>query len=197
MESNLEKDFFELVVKAISEEESILNELFEKNSNEYQKFLPCGVSCLFETGYVYIIFKKLLDEKFPLLVSWEHKYTNSNKRADMVLLNSSNQDDINSFIEFKKWKFDDGHEIDNDIGKLEQEKRKIDKYIVAIECNYFDKNYDELINKNAEFLEKKGLKIIDKKYIKTMFYNYKDKTNELVPLNIYFCNLEKKDEKGQ
>ena len=46
-------------------------------------------------------------------------------------------------------------------------------------------------------LEKKGLKIIDKKYIKTMFYNYKDKTNELVPLNIYFCNLDKKGWKRQ
>ena len=78
MDKSLEKLFFKSFVEAITEEETELNELFDRNSKEYQKFGPSGVSCLFETTYVYIAIKKLLKNKFPLLISWEHSYTDNN-----------------------------------------------------------------------------------------------------------------------
>ena len=110
MQKELEKIFFKSLIEAIVNEECELNELFEKNTNEYQKISPYGVSCLYEKTYVYITLKKLLKNKFPLLISWEHPYPNiKSQKADIALLNVNDNKDINSFIEFKIWKSEDGH----------------------------------------------------------------------------------------
>lgn len=175
--------FFKSVVQAVVSEEEELNNLFVNNSEKYKTFLPYGVSCLFETTYVYIIIKQLLKNKFPLLSSWEHPYpSNNNLKADLALLNDKN--DINSFVEFKIWESEDAQEIKSDIDKLVQEIKVRDKYIVAIEYN------SEHIDENEKFLEEKfGLEVIYKTRLITSFFE--DDNNKQVPMNIYFTKIKK------
>lgn len=118
-----------------------------------------------------------------MLVSWEHPYPNNNNlKADLALLNDKN--DINSFVEFKIWKSEDGKEIKSDIDKLKMEAKTIDKYIVAIEYN--SKHIDE----NGKFLgEKLGLEVICKTRSITSFFE--DDNNKEVPMNIYFTKINK------
>ena len=186
MKKELEKIFFKSLIEAIVNEECELNELFEKNMNEYQVISPYGVSCLYETTYVYITLKKLLKNKFPLLISWEHPYPNNkSQKADIALLNVNENKDINSFIEFKIWKSEDGHEIKSDVEKLKQEAGVNDKYIVAIDYN------TEIIEENAKFLsEKIGLEVIEKTSFITSFYDWEKKNNKQVTMNIYFAKVK-------
>ena len=151
MQNYLEKLFFKSLVTAIVKEEDELNELFRNSDKEYQKFAPAGVSCLFETTFVYITIKQLLKDIFPLLISWEHPYPNDNyKKADMALLNSFDSKDINTLIEFKIWKTEEGKEIIEDIEKLNTvENENIDKYMVVIEYT------DIRIEENKKFLEER------------------------------------------
>lgn len=143
-----EKTFFKSLVTAIVKEENELNELYRNSNKEYQKFAPAGVSCLFETTFVYITIKQLLKDKFPLVVSWEHPYPNNKSlKADMALLNSCDTNDINSLIEFKIWKTEDGKEIKEDIDKLNTVVGYA-KYMVIIEYT------DNKITDNKAFLDK-------------------------------------------
>lgn len=183
MKSELEKLFFKSVVQAVVNEEEELNNLFAINSEKYKTLLPYGVSCLFETTYVYIIIKQLLNNKFPLLVSWEHPYpSNNNLKADLALLDDKNS--INSFVEFKIWESEDAKEIKSDIDKLVQETKVRDKYIVAIEYN------SECINENDKFLkEELKIAVIYKTQLITSFFE--DDNNKQVPMNIYFTKINK------
>lgn len=183
MQKELEKLFFKSVVQAVVNEEEELNNLFANNSEKYKTLLPYGVSCFFETTYVYIIIKQLLKNKFPLLVSWEHTYPSNNSlKADLALLNDKN--DINSFVEFKIWESEDAKEIKSDIDKLVQETKVRDKYIVAIEYN------SECINENDKFLkEELKLDVIYKTQLITSFFE--NDNNKQVPMNIYFTKINK------
>lgn len=183
MRPELEKLFFKSVVQAVVSEEEELNNFFANNSEKYKTLLPYGVSCLFETTYVYIIIKQLLRNKFPLLASWEHPYPSNNSlKADLALLNDKN--DINSFVEFKIWESEEAQEIKLDIDKLVQETKVSDKYIVAIEYN------SEHIDENGKFLgEKMGLEVIYKTQLITSFFE--EDNNKLVPMNIYFTKINK------
>ena len=184
MNVELSSIFFKLLIEAIVQEENELNKLFDNNNEKYQNFLPYGVSCLFETTYVYIIIKQLLRNKFPLFISWEHPYSNdTSKKADLALLDDVAPNEIiNSFIEFKIWKSEDGKEIKEDIEKLKQ-INGIDKYIVAIEYN------SENFIGNVEFLEKTcGLKIIHKVQLLTSYFE--NGSNKQVPMNIYFAKVK-------
>ena len=184
MEKSLERLFFKSFIEAITKEEIELNELFDRNSKEYQKLAPSGVSCLYETTYVYIAIKQLLKNKFPLLVSWEHSYTENNySKVDMALLNAPNN--INSFVEFKIWKSEDGHEIKSDIDKLKNEKSNISKYIVAIEYN------SENIIDNVKFLtEEMKLEVVEYARLLTSYYDWESKCNKIVPVNIYLAKIK-------
>lgn len=186
MEKDLEKLFFKSFVEAITKEEIELNELFDRNSKEYQKLGPSGVSCLYETTYVYITIKQLLKNKFPLLVSWEHSYTDNNySKVDMALLNAPGN--TNSFVEFKIWKSEDGHEIKSDIEKLKNEKSNISKYIVAIEYN------SESIIDNVKFLtEEMELEVVEYTRLLTNYFNWENKCNRIVPMNIYLAKIKSK-----
>lgn len=185
-----EKTFFKSLVTAIVKEEDELNELFRNSDKEYQKFAPAGVSCLFETTFVYITIKQLLKDKFPLVVSWEHPYpNNSYKKADMALLNSCNINDINSLIEFKIWKTEDGKEIKEDIDKLNTVEN-IDKYMVLIEYT------DNKIEDNKKYLENElfngkikdiEIKIIEYTTIETSFFDGDNSQNVQKNMNIYLA----------
>ena len=183
MKPELETLFFKSVVQAVVNEEEELNNLFANNSEKYKTLLPYGVSCLFETTYVYIIIKQLLKNKFPLLASWEHPYPSNNSlKADLALLNDKN--DISSFVEFKIWESEDAKEIKSDIDKLLQETKVRDKYIVAIEYN------SECINENDKFLkEELKLDVIYKIQLISSFFE--DDNNKQVPMNIYFTKINK------
>lgn len=184
MEKEFEKLFFKSVVQAVVNEEEELNNLFANNSEKYKTLLPYGVSCLFETTYVYIIIKQLLKNKFPLFASWEHPYPSNNSlKADLALLNDKN--DIISFVKFKIWESKDAQEIKSDIDKLKQETEVSDKYIVAIEYN------SEHIDENRKFLkEELKLDVIYKTQLITSFFE--EDNNKLVPMNIYFTKIKKK-----
>ena len=186
MKKELEKIFFKSLIEAIVNEECELNELFEKNTIEYQKVTPYGVSCLYETTYVYLTLKQLLKNKFPLLVSWEHPYPNNKfQKADLALLNDSEIDNVNSFVEFKIWKSEDGHEIKLDVEKLKNKAGSFDQYIVAIDYN------TEIIKENAKFLnEKIGLEVIEKTSFITSFYDWEKRNNKQVTMNIYFAKVK-------
>ena len=100
-------------------------------------------------------------------------------------INVNENKDINSFIEFKIWKSEDGHEIKSDVEKLKQEAGVNDKYIVAIDYN------TEIIDENAKFLnEKIGLEVIEKTSFITSFYDWEKKNNKQVTMNIYFAKVK-------
>lgn len=193
MNNEQEKSFFKSLITAITKEEKKLNELFKNNNKDYQSFAPAGVSCLFETTLVYLTFKQLLKDNFPLLISWEHPYPNNKSlKADMALLNSCDTNDINSLIEFKKWNTEDGKEIKEDIDKLNTVVG-YDKYMVIIE--YTDnKITDDKIFLDKIFKEKNPkFNIIDcnENYpIKTLYLeteNYPHIVEK--PVNIYLVKL--------
>ena len=188
MQNYLEKLFFKSLVTAIVKEEDELNELFRNSDKEYQKFAPAGVSCLFETTFVYITIKQLLKDIFPLLISWEHPYPNDNyKKADMALLNSFDSKDINTLIEFKIWKTEEGKEIIKDLDKLNTVEN-IDKYMVFIEYT------DNKIEDNKKYLENElfngklkdiEIKIIEYTNIETSFFDSDNSQNVQKNMNIY------------
>ena len=183
MERMLEKVFFKSIVEAIVKEEEQLNNLFNLNNTLYQEILPTGVSCLFETTYVYIIIKQLLKNKFPLLLSWEHPYSNNSYlKADLAVLNVDKS--VDSFIEFKIWKTEEGREIKADIEKIKKATGEINKYLVAIEYN------SENVVDNAKYLEGLGLEIIGKMQLMTSYFNNNKCQNEQVPMNIYFIKVD-------
>ena len=182
MKPELEKIFFKSIVEAIVKEEEQLNELFNSNNILYQEILPTGVSCLFETTYVYLIIKQLLKNRFPLLLSWEHPYNNnSSSKVDLALLDIDKS--VDSFIEFKIWKSEDGSEIKLDIKKIKNATDVKNKYLVVIEHN------SDKIVENAKILEGFGLVIIEKTQLVTSYYNNSKYQNEQVPMNVYFIKV--------
>ena len=192
MKYEYENIFFKSLVTAIVKEENELNELYRNSNKEYQKFAPAGVSCLFETTFVYITIKQLLKDKFPLVVSWEHPYPNNKSlKADMALLNSCDTNDINSLIEFKKWNTEDGKEIKEDIDKLNTVVG-YDKYMVIIEYT------DNKIEDNKKYLENElfngklkdiEIKIIEYTTIKTSFFDGDNSQNVQKNMNIYLVKV--------
>ncbi|SHJ13442.1 hypothetical protein SAMN02745163_01387 [Clostridium cavendishii DSM 21758] len=121
-------DFFNYACEAIKEEEDILNQLFEKNQKLYKKEHN-GICIMYETTYVYIIFKKLLSKSFDLRVSWEEPYPNARYLHSDIGLFRDN--DLVALIEFKIWVQNNDNNIKADIAKLKGVKG-IDKYIFII-----------------------------------------------------------------
>ena len=73
MDKNNEIIFFEAVCNSLLAEDKELSSLFQNNSPLYNN-QHNGISCLYETTIVYLVFKELMRNKFPLAVSWEHPY---------------------------------------------------------------------------------------------------------------------------
>jgi hypothetical protein len=122
-------EFFNAVVSAIDNEEKELNTLFDANKDLYTKHHH-GVCILYETTFVYLIFKDLLKREYPFIVYWEYPYpTNKKEHCDLALLNKNG--DLDSLIEFKIWIKDHDKEIKSDVSKLKKENN-CNKYINVI-----------------------------------------------------------------
>jgi len=145
-----EDRFFKIATDAIFKEDSDLRFLFELDEDKYKK-LHHGIGLLFETTHVFIIYKKLLSERFSKKVLWECSYpSNSRQHADLGIY--SNPDDKNPthLIEFKLLtKGEDSREILNDIQRLASEPEVDHKLLFII---YFDPGKQENSASIKEFL---------------------------------------------
>ena len=145
MTAQMENDLFCAVVQGLIHEDRELRSLFTQNGDKYRK-QHNGVTCLYETTMVYITMKQLLRTNFPLTVSWEHPYPDRPEwKADLGLLNDDQT--INSFVEFKIWLSEDGHEILGDIQKFKQSSFNGGRYLCVVELMGGD------IESNRKFLD--------------------------------------------
>lgn len=177
----MEKEFFNYVFEAIEEEEKTLNRLFGSNS-EYYMDNHHGVCNLFETTYVYLTFKKLLEKCFPFKVFWEYPYpSKKNNHSDIALI--TKEGELHSLIEFKLWINDSDYGIKRDIEKLKSEDG-CRKFIFVI-------RYGGDIEKNHEYLMRDNppISLVDKKGIKTRFYKYKKNIIEDTELNMFMYEV--------
>ncbi len=175
------KAFFKATVEAITKEERELNQLFNINRNLYQKHHH-GVCNLYETTFVYLIFKQLLIQQFPYMVYWEYPYRSDKKEhSDIALLN--NEGKLEALIEFKIWTQNHDRKIKADIAKLQKENG-CNKYIIII-------GYGGDINENHNYLieDNPSLKKIDMVGITTSFYMSKLDRMEDKELNVFMYEV--------
>jgi hypothetical protein len=184
MDKYTEGIFFESVIKALKEEDKDLRTLFNSNSPLYSK-QHNGIACLYETTIVYLVFKELMRNRFPLMVFWERPYpAPSLLKADMGLINEKNE--IDALVEFKIWSSEDGREIRADVEKLLCLNHNCAKYICVVEFaggNIAD-NRDYILAMNSE------LDIIRLEEINTELYNYKLKKLETRPVFVYLFKVD-------
>jgi len=174
-------EFFNAAKKAIQKEEDELNRLFDLNKN-YYKNNHQGVCNLYETTFVYLIFKELLRIQYPFTVYWEYPYPNNkNLHCDIALLKKDGT--LDSLIEFKIWIKDDDKDIKADILKLQKEQG-CKKYIFII-------GYGGDIEENDKYLcrDKAPLKMINKKQLKTKFFKMDSKMVEDNELNLFMYEV--------
>lgn len=182
MNKKNESVFFEAVCNSLLAEDKELSSLFQNNSSLY-KNQHNGISCLYETTLVYLVFKKLMRNKFPLSVSWEHPYPhNYALKADMALMNA---DKIEAFVEFKIWRTEDGREIRADINKYLNFRSDISNYLCVIEYAGGDinENSDYLLSNNPE------IQLVNMMQSTTNFYNYTHKKLEERSVFIYLFKM--------
>jgi len=126
LDANINK-FFSVAVSALKQENKFLEEYFSACEKEFgfYKDRHQGIWILFETTMVYLIFRRLLCEKFPLEIKWEWPYPYPNKKCkvDIVLGHDKNN---KAYIEFKTWsgnsvitKPKNSKLLEDDIRKLE------------------------------------------------------------------------------
>ncbi|KGN01746.1 hypothetical protein Z969_07895 [Clostridium novyi A str. 4570] len=176
--------FFNIACEAIKNEEEELNNLFNLNE-EYYKTNHHGVCNLYETTFVYVIFKELLKQQYPYTVYWEYPYpSNSKLHCDIGLLNKYGE--LDSLIEFKIWIKNDDKDIKKDILKLQSEKG-CKKYIFII-------GYGGDIIENDKYLcrDEAPLKIVNKKQLKTKFFKVSSKKIEDNELNLFMYEIIQK-----
>lgn len=178
------KQFFEFAYKAIEQEDIILRSLFGKSYNNKKLYdnEHNGVCCLYETTFVYLIFKELLKNDFKYKVAWEEPYpSNKGLHSDLALKDDNGK--IQAFIEFKIWKENDCKSITDDINKLKTEPKSEvpNKYIFVI-------GYGGDLEENKTFLEKQNLDMLEEvdepRSFDTKYWNVKE--NKFVPNNINF-----------
>jgi hypothetical protein len=173
---NIIEMFFIRAVDAIREEEETLNHLFVENCKHYPKN-HYGVCNLYETTYVYLVFKKLLETKFPLTFSWEYPYPgNQFEHCDAALLGADEK--LDSLIEFKLWLTDDDKAIKADVLKLQKVGNEYRKYLFVI-------GYGGDIKENIDFLLRNSLmKSVESERIITKFFNTEQSKIIDMPLNL-------------
>ena len=156
---NLFEQFFWLSHQAVEQEDSYLRSLFEKCSDKYAKHHH-GVAFLYETTYVYLILKKLLESDFPAEVIWEHPYPNNGSlHADLGIIEDQKKVTL---VEFKLWTTEDDKQIKGDIEKLRQEPPEVGKLVYVI-------SYGGDKEDNIKYLleHNDGLKLLDDATVKT------------------------------
>jgi hypothetical protein len=176
--------FFSSACKALINEDKELRQLFSENELLYTH-QHNGISCLFETTTVYTVFKGLLKNKFPLEIYWEHSYPGSNKlKADLALIKEDQS--IDSLIEFKIWRTEDGREIRSDVEKYKNLKWNCDKYLFVVEYSggeIFD-NSNYLLAQNPE------IELINMEQFSTFFYEWTEKQRVDKSVYVYFFKMK-------
>ncbi len=179
------KQFFEIAYTAIEQEDIILRKLFgetENNKKLYEKEHN-GICCLYETTFVYLIFKALLENNFKYKVDWEEPYpSNKGLHSDLALKDENGN--IQAFIEFKIWQENNCKSITDDIKKLisEPNTNVPNKYIFVIGYGGdLKENEEYLKEQNANMLEEK----VDEPRSFATKYWYVTK-NGFIPNNINF-----------
>lgn len=178
---NNDEILFNAAYDAIQDEEKELNNLFDVNKDYYKKNHH-GVCNLYETTFVYLIFKELLKRQYPFTVYWEYPYpSNSKQHCDLALISKDGL--LDSLIEFKIWVTDDDIVIKNDISKLQKEKG-CKKYIFII-------GYGGNINENNNYLCRNNapLKIVNMKGVKTKYFKMSSNKVEDNELNLFMYKV--------
>lgn len=173
--------FFSAAKDAIQKEENELNQLFDMNK-DYYKMNHHGVCNLYETTFVYLIFKELLRIQYQFTVYWEYPYpSNKKQHCDIALLDKNGK--LCSLIEFKIWIKDNDNAIKDDILKLQGE-HGCEKYIFII-------GYGGDIDENGGYLCRNNapLQIVNKTVLITKFFKIDSNKIEDNELNLYMYKV--------
>ena len=182
----LEERFFNDVCQALVAEEKELHQLIEQNHSLYCQQYVHGIGCLYETTLVYRIWKELLQDRFPLEVSWEHPYPgNAALHADMALLIEDRDRPVDSLIEYKIWKTEDAREIRGDVEKYRNCSFKGAKYLVVFEI------YGGDLEANTEYLLQSfpDVSLVKRATIDSAAYDTAKQTDVIKPIHIYLLKM--------
>lgn len=173
------KTFFRTTVDAIQKEEHELNLLFNKSQTLYPNHHH-GVCMLYETTFVYLIFKELLRQPFPYMIHWEYPYPNKREHCDLAIFDNPT---LPTLIEVKIWTQDHDKVIKSDIEKLQQ-VIGLKKYILIL-------GYGGDITENNTFLlsQNPSLHLIEMKSLTTQFFKNKLNILESNELNIFLYEV--------
>ena len=120
MDTANENRFFGNVCQALAAEEAELHQSIH------------GIGCLYETTLVYLVWKQLMRDGFPLEVSWEHPYPEDPAlHADMALLAEDRQ--VDCLVEYKLWTSEDAGEVRGDGEKYRKCSFRGGKYLLILE----------------------------------------------------------------
>lgn len=182
--------FFKAATEAIYREDSDLRSLFERNGDTYEN-LHHGIGILFETTYVFTIYKKLLYDRFPHKVLWECPYPTQNSlKADLAFSNADEDgDDMPStLIEVKLWgKGQDITGIVGDIKKLNASAAK-NKWLFIICLDRHNKEQDiESIRKEVSNLPNSALQLLNAMTLQSKWHE--DAKHKLIDVDILLFNM--------
>jgi hypothetical protein len=179
----LHDQFFEIAFDAIAREDADLRVLFELNQGKYDD-RHHGVGFLFETTYVYLVYKHLLSEKFPAKVIWECKYPSiRSQHADLGLMIDG---PLTSLIEFKLLTKErkSYEEIVRDIKRLHAEQKAGNKWLFVLSFRGNKKeNLEYLISRNPT------LKLLRDATITSKWYDSKQCQHKLLNVDFLFFEL--------
>ena len=176
--------FFESIRKALAAEEDELQQLLKQNSSLYRQQNIHGIGCLYETTLVYLVWKQLMRDRFPLEVSWEHPYPeNHTLHADMALLTEDRQ--VDSLIEYKIWKTEDAREVRGDVEKYRNCSFKETRYLVVFEV------YGGNLEENTEYLLQTfpDVSLVKRATIDSVAYDTAKQMDMTKPIHIYLLKM--------
>ena len=180
-----ESRFFDSVCQALVAEEKELHPLFEQNRSLYRSQKIHGIGCLYETTLVYLVWKQLMRNQFPLEVSWEHPYPdNHTLHADMALLAEDRQ--VDSLIEYKLWTSEDAREIRGDVEKYQRCSFQGGKYLLIFEL------YGGDLDANTEYLLKSfpDVALVKRAEMTSGVYDNTKQMASTKPIYIYMLKMK-------
>ena len=169
--------FLKIAFDAIAEEDSKLRKLFEINGDKYRDHHH-SIGILFENTYVYLVYKSLLAERYPLKVIWECPYPSKpTQHADLGFIADTQ---IRSLIEFKLWTEENDHRIVFDIEKLTAEKQVETKWLFVLSFGgNKQENVDYLLSRN------RVLKLLADATLKSKWYDKKLAAHKLLNIDFF------------
>ena len=181
------KLFYDIAYTAIEQEDIILRKLFNHSENNKKLYdnEHNGICCLYETTFVYQIFKALMENDFKYRIVWELPYKcNANWHSDLGL--QDEHGNTKALVEFKIWNKESSKEIHQDIKKLREETSIDNKYIFVIEYGGILK--DDLIKEDLEN-GGTGIKLVERPRSFTTNYRYGKKKIEGNSINVYMYKV--------